>query len=149
MQNIAEVYRQTGQPAEAVAWSQRSLALSRELGHRNAVAANLGNLGLCSIDLGELDAAVAYLTDAMRVHQELGQQEGVLEVHLGLAEVHRRRHEPMSALRRVMAAARIATELGNRRLAVQVGDVFAAVLEESGHPGLAERVRTTAARLGG
>jgi len=63
---------QQSEPAAAILLFQRSLAIWRELGHREEQARELNSIGIVRRHLGELDAARSSLEEAIAISRETG-----------------------------------------------------------------------------
>jgi DNA-binding SARP family transcriptional activator/tetratricopeptide (TPR) repeat protein len=76
---IAMYYR--GEFAEAKALAQRAVELTGQLGSVRAKAAALGNLGAVERELGELDASIEHLREALDLREQIGSgPDGALDL---------------------------------------------------------------------
>ncbi|MCA9315115.1 MAG: CHAT domain-containing protein [Planctomycetes bacterium] len=64
---LGNVSRRLGRPDEALAWQQRSLDLSRELGNAEGVIVALTNVGTLLWDQQDFDAAIARYEEALEL----------------------------------------------------------------------------------
>jgi predicted ATPase/class 3 adenylate cyclase len=103
-----------GRYGAAHEYLQESLAIAREIGDLQRVAAALQPLGLASLGRGELAAAHGYLEEALALAREMGDKRELAAAINGLAQLHRvegdlDKAEPL--YQRVLALGR---ELGDR-----------------------------------
>jgi Flp pilus assembly protein TadD len=56
---------------------RKSLAINEELGRKEGMAANYGNLGVSYQTRGDLDQAEAMLRKALAIEEELGHKAGM------------------------------------------------------------------------
>jgi hypothetical protein len=64
--------RRAKKPAEAALLMQKALVKAREDGDRRTEAMALGAIGMALLTEGRIDPAIAHLTDAVTLHDELG-----------------------------------------------------------------------------
>jgi predicted ATPase/DNA-binding SARP family transcriptional activator len=133
-----------GEHGKARLLYEESLALSRELGDKQGIAASLNNLGIMAYQLGDAEAGRAMHEESLAVRREFGDTQGVAASlnNLGiiaqaqgdypLAQV---RHEEALALRRELGdTLGIASSLGNLGVIAQEQGEYAAarvLFEES------------------
>ena len=72
---------------------RKSLAIETELGRKEGMAADYGNLGNVHQTRGELDAAVDMYRKALAINTELGHKEGMAIQYGNLGIVHKTRGE--------------------------------------------------------
>jgi len=85
--NVGVAAHIAGDYAEAKAHELRALDLARELGSEGFAALVLGDLGATECELGDLDAAVAYLDEAVAIHRRLDQRLDLITNQARLAVV--------------------------------------------------------------
>src|SRR5690606_24139847 len=93
---------------------QVGLDAQRTAGNANAVAIWLGNFGLLYADLHEDQRALAYMDEAIRMHDQLGRPFYKIEVLLGKAALLLRRGDMPGARHLLKQATDLATRNGNR-----------------------------------
>jgi tetratricopeptide (TPR) repeat protein len=120
--------------ASARALHEESLAIKRELGHRQRIAGSLNSLGNLASDQGDFASAQALYQESLAIGRELVDRRGIAESLEGLAAV-------LAALGSSLRAARIwgATE----RLRKEVG----APLSPKDRPRFDRRVDASRAAL--
>ncbi|NIA72245.1 tetratricopeptide repeat protein [Pelagibius litoralis] len=91
--SLARIAHQRGDAERAHDLYERSMNLSRDLGHFGHVALNLGNLGILFYDEGKYDLAEEMLTQALALEDNLGNEAAMITAmnHMGL--VHKARGE--------------------------------------------------------
>ncbi len=78
---------------EAQGYLQQSIAIARELGDEEGVAAALQPLALAALGLGDLGAARAHLEEALVLERRQGTKRDVAAVLNALAQIHRAQGE--------------------------------------------------------
>src|SRR5690606_37276992 len=112
--NIGVVQWRLGDYESALTNYQIGLDAQREAGNASAVAIWLGNLGQLYADLHEDERALAYMDEAIRMHDQLGRQFYKIEVLLGKAALLLRRGDLPGAVQLLKQATDLATRNGNR-----------------------------------
>ncbi|MER6900228.1 tetratricopeptide repeat protein, partial [Amycolatopsis sp. NPDC000740] len=84
LNNCAETEKRAGRPAEAITHQLASLKIDRELGDDSYAVVSLNNLAELHLDIGDLEAAERYATEAvsLAVARQFELQEGILRVTL-------------------------------------------------------------------
>jgi ATP/maltotriose-dependent transcriptional regulator MalT len=101
-----------GQPAEAAARLEESLALSRSVDNKLVVALALRALGLLATRTGNLAAAEAQLEESRSLAQELGDGRTHAETLEALAELRAAQGRPAEAAELLGSAAAARERLG-------------------------------------
>jgi tetratricopeptide (TPR) repeat protein len=98
-----------------------SIAVSREIGHRDRLGMTLSNAGQTHAALGHTERALAFLRKALEVLVALGgRAQSRADAHVALAEVHCARGETEAALAEIEKARAIAEAAGTRYTLVRV-----------------------------
>ncbi|MBB4687902.1 AfsR/SARP family transcriptional regulator [Amycolatopsis jiangsuensis] len=84
LNNCAETEKRAGRTVEAIGHELASLEIDRELGDDSYAVVSLNNLAELHLDIGELDTAERYATEAvsLAVTRQFELQEGILRVTL-------------------------------------------------------------------
>ncbi|MFF0143866.1 DNA-binding SARP family transcriptional activator [Amycolatopsis sulphurea] len=84
LNNCAETEKRAGRPVEAIGHELASLEIDRELGDDSYAVVSMNNLAELYLDIGELDTAQRYATEAvsLAVTRQFELQEGILRVTL-------------------------------------------------------------------
>ena len=86
--NIGLIYRDKGEPEEALKYLQKALKIDREIGYKQGEANQLGNIGLIYRDKGELDEALKYLQEALEIFMEINSLSLVIQTLINIASIH-------------------------------------------------------------
>lgn len=97
--NLGIVARRQGQPVQALARYEESLALRRQLGDRWGIANCLNNMGNVNMDLERYEAAQAHLEEALAIQRELGDRWMIGNALNNLGNVARAQADYERALR--------------------------------------------------
>lgn len=84
--NIALLYEKKNQLQQAITVYQDNLLTIEQIGERVGQAITLLNMGDCYTELGENEAAIKYIAQALSIFTELGDAKGQLLAHLNLAK---------------------------------------------------------------
>jgi tetratricopeptide (TPR) repeat protein len=76
MNNMAIVYRQTGQIYQALRLNEQALGILREVGDRSGEGTTLNNLGRVYDALGQKPRALEYYEQALGIRREVGDRSG-------------------------------------------------------------------------
>jgi tetratricopeptide (TPR) repeat protein len=110
-----------GDYADALRLYLASIAVSREIGHRDRLGLALSNAGQAHAALGHGERALAFLRKAIEVFAALGgHSTGRADAHVALAEVYSERGEPEAALVELERARATAEATGSRYDLVRV-----------------------------
>lgn len=76
LNNLGRIYEQRGNPKQGVAYHRQAVAIRIEiLGYHPETAFSLANLGSALAEAGELDHAIAALTEALHCYSQVGMLE--------------------------------------------------------------------------
>ncbi|MGD9098858.1 MAG: tetratricopeptide repeat protein, partial [Anaerolineae bacterium] len=89
MNNMALVYRATGQPQRALALYQEALPIMREVGDRAGEATTLNNMALVYRATGQPQRALALYQEALPIMREVGDRAGEATTLNNMAGVYR------------------------------------------------------------
>jgi uncharacterized protein HemY len=99
-----------GDHARAQTLLEGSLAIQRELGDRQGIAANLGKLGNIAVERGEFAKAHLLFEESMGLRSELGNRASIAEMLDAIAVLHMRENSAMRAVQLWSAAQRLRAE---------------------------------------
>lgn len=123
-----------GRSAEAMAHAQRGLEQAAGAGDLNTVAAIHTNIGVVTMEAGQLSLALSHYQQALQAYQAAGNRSGVANVRLNLAQIE-------TSLGRVGAACELlqhvvheCAETGARRHQAMACGNLGAMLAEAGEP---------------
>jgi CHAT domain-containing protein/tetratricopeptide (TPR) repeat protein len=74
--NLGLAYRALGNYAQAIEYSQQSLAIAREIKNRQVEGMALGNLGIANHSLGNYAQAIEYSQQSLAIAREIKDREG-------------------------------------------------------------------------
>lgn len=139
---LARPYWDNGRFDEAEREIDQALAASRALGNsdddRKLKASATEFRGRLRGARGDWDSAAADFQDALRVHEEIGNEYGVMLLSYRLGEAAARQGEPERAAELLERAHLMAGRLGRERMTARTGAALAGVLRGLGQP---ERAR--------
>jgi tetratricopeptide (TPR) repeat protein len=81
----------------AVDYFTQALALDEELGRKEGMAMQNGNLGVVAAARDDFDAAVDYFNQALARYEELGRKEGMAQIYANLGAVAFKRGDLLEA----------------------------------------------------
>ena len=87
LQAAGALARNQGDYATARALSEESLAIKRELGDKQGIAASLNNLATLALSQGDFAAAGPFYAESLEIERELGNRQGITATLIGLANV--------------------------------------------------------------
>ena len=93
----------------------QALVIAREIGYRQEEAADLGNLGNCYFDIGELATAIAFHEQALVIAREVGYRQGEANQLGSLGNCHSALGDPARAIEFYEQALVIHREIGYRQ----------------------------------
>lgn len=79
--NLGNLYLAREQPHQSRHYYEMSLELRREIGDRRGEAMVLGNIGGVDLSIGATEGALAFLTLAQRIYDELGDRDPHVKFH--------------------------------------------------------------------
>ncbi len=88
LNNMAEVYRQTGQPQQSLRLYEQALPLMREVGDRAGEATTLNNMALVYQQTGQPQQALKLYEQALPLRREMGNRAGEATTLNGLAYLY-------------------------------------------------------------
>jgi DNA-binding SARP family transcriptional activator/predicted ATPase len=112
--NIGVVLWRQGNLPAALENYQIALAALRQVGNASSVAIWLGNIGLIYVDMHADEEALAYLDEALTMHDQLGGKYYRMEVLLGKVNLFMRRGALDAAAELLQQAVELSYRLGNR-----------------------------------
>jgi tetratricopeptide (TPR) repeat protein len=91
LDGTGEVYRDLGQPDEAIGFHLQAAAVHRRLGDAWQLAIALGNLAAALVDAGRADEAFPYRREALTLLRQFADaRASALSARVGLAPPHLR-----------------------------------------------------------
>ncbi|MSP13381.1 MAG: tetratricopeptide repeat protein [Chloroflexi bacterium] len=102
-------------PRQQIAWREAALAAARQLKHRGAEGAHLGNLGLAFADLGEYRRAIEFYEQALVIDREIGDRRGEGAALGNLGNAYADLGETRRAIEYYEQQLGITREIGDRR----------------------------------
>ena len=132
LNNIGLTQLRAGNFHEAAALLLRSLEAKRAARHGGNEANSLANLGIVSGCVGELRQGLAYLHEALEIHDRNGDRSAACFVLVQLAAFNRSLGDPHESLRQLVRAVGLAREFGNGRMLVDAPIERAETLLELG-----------------
>jgi predicted ATPase/DNA-binding XRE family transcriptional regulator len=114
------------QPDQAMVYQERALAIMREIGDRDGIAAILGNLGIGALMLGDHAQAARRGAESLAIYRELRSDLGMANGlgHLGRALVEQGRTD--AAIPLLREGIHLAERLGNTWYVLTCVETFAA-----------------------
>ncbi len=112
LNNIADVYRDLQEPAQARKYYDEALAAYRRQGDALEEAHTLESLSVLALDDGEAERAEALLQEAMTLYTNGGAQPHRLRVYAGLARAAAARRDAVAAAQWSERGLALAAELG-------------------------------------
>lgn len=147
LNNIADVYRDLQEPAQARKYYDEALDAYRRQGDAVEEAHALESLSVLALDGGEAQRAEALLQQAMGIYVERGAQTHQLRVYAGLARVAVARSDPAAATQWAERGLALATSLGTPPPAPLVLQAAAAERLRGAPAAAAARLRQALAQL--
>jgi tetratricopeptide (TPR) repeat protein len=132
LNNIGEVYTELGEPAQAVRFLDRALAVRVELGDRYGEGITLLNLGDLALRRGDYPAAGGRLGEAVAALREAGARHAQAMALTQLGEAARRQESYREAVRHLRTALLLLAETGDRHGEADTRAVLAATLLDTG-----------------
>jgi tetratricopeptide (TPR) repeat protein len=114
LNNMADLYRQTGHPQEALTLYEQALPILREVGHRVGEAATLNNMAGVYRQAGHLQEALTLYEQALPILREVGHRAGEAATLNNMALVYWQTGHPQEALKFYEQALPIRREIGDR-----------------------------------
>ncbi len=112
LNNIADVYRELGEPVDAMRFYQEALEAYRAVGDRKEAAHVLESMSELELDLGDADKAARWLEQALRSYREDGDRGYELRIYGGLIRASLAKGDVAKALQWSASAAAIASDHG-------------------------------------
>jgi tetratricopeptide (TPR) repeat protein len=135
-----------GIPARARDYYEESLEIRRSMGDRVRVSESLVGLGLCAVQLGELQKAEGLLRDAEQTLRGAGGGLQLARVHAAFAECAIAAGRTPEAARRLESAGKIRLEIGAMTGVPRLLDLWGCVAVEDGDYERAVRLFAAAAK---
>jgi predicted ATPase/class 3 adenylate cyclase len=107
-------YRQSDYPATA-AFAGESLAIYRQVGDKQGMAAALIKLGNAAIEMGDLATALGFLEEALKIWRELNDKHGIARALISLGWSALRTGDYSLAKARLAEALTLSRDLGDTR----------------------------------
>jgi tetratricopeptide (TPR) repeat protein/energy-coupling factor transporter ATP-binding protein EcfA2 len=112
--NMGIVYKTRSELDKALEMYEKALAIYKELGNSEGMAANYTNMGSVYNTRGELDKALEMYEKALAIYKELGNSEGMAAAYGNIGIVYKTRGELGNALEMYKKALAIHEELGRK-----------------------------------
>jgi PAS domain-containing protein len=112
LNNIADVYRELDEPAQAMRYYREALAAFRAHGETMEAAHVLESMATAALDAGDVVQAQRWLDDALRTYRDGGHRAYELRVYAGLTRAALARGDVAGARRQVASALAISGEHG-------------------------------------
>ena len=103
---------------------RKSLEIEEQLGRKEGMASDYGNLGIVYQDRGDLDEAEAIYRKALELDEQLGRKEGIASNYSNLGNLYQMRGDLDEAARYWTLSLTLACEMGAKGLASQVEGFF-------------------------
>jgi tetratricopeptide (TPR) repeat protein len=132
--NIAEVYRATGQPRRALELYEQALSLAQEVGDRQGEAATFNNMALIYRATGQPGRALELYEQALLFVQDVGDRAGETTALNNMALIYRAAGQPERALELYEQALSLAQEVGDRTGEAVTLDSMAVMYDAMGQP---------------
>ncbi|HZO91340.1 MAG TPA: tetratricopeptide repeat protein [Chthonomonadaceae bacterium] len=104
-----------GDYVAARSFHEQSLALRRELGNKQGIAASLGNLGIVAHIQGDYIAARAFFEESLAIARELGNTQGIANSLIWLGNIAHQQGDYAVARTLYEESLAIARELGDKQ----------------------------------
>jgi tetratricopeptide (TPR) repeat protein len=147
LNNIADVYRDLQEPAQARKYYDEALEAYRRQGDAVEEAHALESLSVLALDGGDAQHAEALLQQAMGIYVERGAQTHQLRVYAGLARAAVARHDPAAAAQWAERGLALAASLNTPPPAPLVLQAAAAERLRGDPAAASTRLRRTLAQL--
>ncbi len=112
LNNIADVYRELGEPVDAMRFYQEAIETYRAVGDRTEAAHVLESMSELELDLGNADKAARWLEQALRSYREDGDRGYELRIYGGLIRASLAKGDVAKARQWSASAAAIASDHG-------------------------------------
>jgi tetratricopeptide (TPR) repeat protein len=112
--NMGIVYKTRSELDKALEMYEKALAIYKELGNSEGMAAAYGNIGIVYKTRGELGNALEMYKKALAIHEELGRKEGMASDYTNMGVVYNTCGELDKALEMHEKALAINEELGRK-----------------------------------
>ena len=116
--NLGNAYYSLSKNDDALENYSAILELIKKVSEKDALegeAAALGNIGLIYSDKGELDNALKYHQDALKIHREIGYKQGEANQLGNIGLIYSNKGELDNALKYLMDALKIHREIGYKQ----------------------------------
>jgi len=137
LNNLAGVYRNTGQPGRALELYEQALPIRREVGDRAGEAATINNMALVYSDTGQPGRALELYEQAQPITREVGDRAGEAATIHNMALVYSATGQLGRALELYEQALPITREVGDRAGEAITWSNMAQVYRATGQPGRA------------
>ncbi|MSP14405.1 MAG: tetratricopeptide repeat protein [Chloroflexi bacterium] len=134
LNNMALVYRATGQPQRALALYEQALMIMREVGNRAGEASTLSNMAVVYRATGQPQRALALYEQALPVRREVGDRAGEASTLSNMAVVYRTTGQPQQALELFQQTLPIMREVRDRAGEASTLNNMALVYFSTGQP---------------
>ena len=136
LQMAGNVHHRQGDGARAADAFRRSLAIARELGDQKRAAELLSNLAIVALDRGQIDAAAAFVTEALQIKRGIGDFAAIQHSLLTQGQIEERRGEHSAAEQRYRGV--LDSTYAERELQWETWAALASLHVKMGQPGEAE-----------
>ena len=110
---VGVAYRKLNKPDEAMRNFQESLAITRRLGEKGAMARSLNEMGQLLYSVGKSDDALKSYQDALTLRRDIGDKKGIGDTLIDLGNLYIERGDLDQALQRYQESLQIQRDLGD------------------------------------
>jgi serine/threonine protein kinase/Tfp pilus assembly protein PilF len=110
---VGIAYRKLNKPDEAMRNYQESLAITRRLGEKAAMARSLNEMGQLLYGVGKSDEALKNYQDALKLRRDMGDKKGIGDTLIDLGNLYNERGDLDQALQRYQESLQIQRDLGD------------------------------------
>ena len=114
----------------AIEYWERSLTIYQEIGHKDGVAAVLGNIGVAYWEQGDNLKAIMYYKKSLKIEKELGNKGGNATTLINIGSIYFDQGDDLQALKYYQKGVNIASEVGDQKsIAIGLSNVGLIYLE--------------------
>lgn len=128
LSNLADYELTRGRPAQGLQYARRAEALARARGQQRGLSVALTNVGIAESELGQVDAGIAHVKEAIAIANRLGNGEheaGMTGALVQIYEAAGRYREAFAALRQQRELERKLAQDDRRKEVVRLQEAFA------------------------
>ena len=71
------MYSGQGDQQKSLQYYEKALKIHEEMGNREGIANDLGNMGICIPDTGRPQKSLQHYEKALKIHEEIGNRQGI------------------------------------------------------------------------